>query len=122
MDGTRPLHGWSRKRRTFGWGLGLFVLSSPTALGFCPPVIQPPGPPVTPPPVNPPPVVVPPVDPPPEVVPPRQVPEPATLLTALAGLATAAGYHSLRKRRKHSKAVASSPPLAKTGDSSQSLP
>jgi hypothetical protein len=122
MDGTRPLHGWSRKRRTFGWVLGLFVLSSPTALGFFPPVIQPPGPPVTPPPVNPPPVVVPPVDPPPVVVPPRQVPEPATLLTALAGLATAAGYHSLRKRRKHSKGVASSPPLAKTGDSSQSLP
>jgi hypothetical protein len=112
MDGFRPPHGSTWSRWTFGWVLGLYLVSAPAAQAFFPPVIQPPGPPVTPPPINPPPVVVPPVDPPPVVVPPRQVPEPATIITALVGLATAAGYRRLRQRRHNPS----------TSDSSHQLP
>lgn len=100
MDGTRPFAVRSCKRLfVYGLSLSMLVLSMPCASAFFPPVIQPPGPPVTPPPSTQPPVVVPPVDPPPVVVPPRQVPEPATIVTALAGLAAAAGYHAIRRKR-----------------------
>ena len=83
-----------------------FVVGAPRAHAFFPPVF-PGNPPVTVvpptvpppvivvPPVVPPPVVVPPVVPPPVVVPPHcpppnGVPEPATLISALVGLAAAA--------------------------------
>jgi len=108
MDGIRPSRGSIRKAGTLGWVLGLYLTSTPAVQAFFPPVIQPPGPPVTPPPVNPPPVVVPPVDPPPVVVPPRQVPEPASIITALVGLATAAGYRKIRQRRKNADTIKSS--------------
>ncbi len=68
------------------------------AAAFFPPVVQPTPPPVTPPPVTPPPVVVPPVQPPP--ITPKPVPEPATIVTALAGLAAVAGYRAVRGRRE----------------------
>ncbi|MCS7269563.1 MAG: PEP-CTERM sorting domain-containing protein [Gemmataceae bacterium] len=99
MDGSRPIDGcWVKWSLMVAGVVACLLLLSP-AQAFFPPIIQPPGPPVNPPPTNPPPVVVPPVDPPPVVVPPRQVPEPATMVTALAGLAAAAGYRAWRKRR-----------------------
>ena len=73
-----------------------FVVGAPRAHAFFPPVF-PGNPPVTvvPPTVPPPVIVVPPVVPPPVVVPPHcpppnGVPEPATLISALVGLAAAA--------------------------------
>ncbi len=59
-----------------------------------PPFVSPPSPPViVVPPVNPPPIVVPPVSPPP-----NGVPEPATIVTGLIGLAAVAGYRFRRKK------------------------
>ncbi len=82
---------------------GIVVMGVGIACGearaFLPPVIQPNPPPVQPPPVQPPPVQ-PPVLPPP--ITPRPVPEPATIVTALAGLAAVAGYRAARGRRDRS--------------------
>ncbi|HSQ57395.1 MAG TPA: PEP-CTERM sorting domain-containing protein [Gemmata sp.] len=101
-----------------------FVTNLPHASAFFPPLVPPPPvvvvippvvPPVSPPPVVVPPVVpppfvppppphciVPPVVPPPVVVPPppgtHTVPEPATVVTALAGLAALAGYSRTRRK------------------------
>ncbi|AWM36220.1 hypothetical protein GobsT_60010 [Gemmata obscuriglobus] len=61
-----------------------------------PPFVPPPPPPVVVPPVVPP-VVVPPVCPPP---PPCGVPEPATVVSGLIGLAAAAGYGLRRNGEK----------------------
>jgi len=108
MDGFRPPRASIWKGWTLGGVLGVYLTCTPAVLAFFPPVIQPPGPPVTPPPVTPPPVVVPPVDPPPVVVPPRQVPEPASIITALVGLATAAGYRKIRQHRKNADTIKSS--------------
>ena len=104
-----------------------FTVSLPTAQGFFPPVVPPPPivgivvPPLSPPPIivppvspppfvppPPPPVIVPPVSPPPVLEPPPcscmsppcGVPEPATIITGLNGLAAAAGYGIRRKDEK----------------------
>jgi hypothetical protein len=74
------------------------------------PVVPPVIPPVVPPPFVPPPVVVPPVNPP--VVPsdrcptPSEIPEPATVATALIGLAAfgAAGVRKAMKKKDEAKA------------------
>jgi len=105
-----------------------YTVYCPTAYAWFPPVVPPPPvvvvvppvvppvvvppvvvPPVSPPPFvppPPPPVVVPPVCPPPVVVPPtcnctgtNSVPEPATIVTALVGLAAAGGYSLTRRKR-----------------------
>lgn len=99
-----------------------FVVWSPTASAFFPP-IWPVSPPVTvvpptippvivPPPVIPPVVVPPPVVPPiivPPVCPPpvTATPEPATLISGLIGLAAAAGYGLKRRGQKKDEAKAS---------------
>src|SRR5262245_5362835 len=99
-----------------------FALWTPTASAFFPPVwgvpppvvvvppVAPPVvvvPPVSPPPFVPPPsppVIVPPLSPPPIIVvppvspPPNGVPEPATVVSGLIGLAAAAGYRFARLR------------------------
>jgi hypothetical protein len=90
---------WGIRYAGFIGSVGAMLLTASWAVAFFPPVIQPPGPPVLPPPSTQPPVVVPPIDPPPVVVPPRQVPEPATLISALTGAALVAGYRRLRQRR-----------------------
>ena len=95
-----------------------FTVFCPTAAAFFPPVVPPPPvvvppivppvvpppvvvPPVIPPPFVPPPVVVPPVVPPPVIVdPPCGVPEPATVVSALVGLAAAAGYRLTRRKEQ----------------------
>ena len=105
-----------------------FTLNMQTASAFFPPLVPPPPvvvvvppvvpplvppvivvPPVSPPPFvppPPPPVVVPPVSPPP-VVPPvcdcdphPNCPEPATIVSALLGLAAVAGFRRVRKEEK----------------------
>lgn len=100
-----------------------FAVWSPSASAFFPPVwgtspppsvvpVSPPPvvvvPPVAPPPFVPPPpppvIVVPPPPPPPVIVvpppPPNGVPEPATMISGLIGLAAAAGYGIKRRADK----------------------
>jgi hypothetical protein len=93
-----------------------YTVSTPTVHAYFPPVVpQPPSVIVVPPVVNPPvvvppvvpPVVVPPVVPPPVVVPPtchcppppNCVPEPATIISTLLGLAAAGGYGLARRQK-----------------------
>jgi hypothetical protein len=86
-----------------------FTVMAPTAQAFFPPITPtapvtvapvqaPPFVPVTPP------VIVPPVTPPPVIVvppvtPPTGVPEPSTLVAAMAGLTAAAGWAARRRKR-----------------------
>src|SRR5947209_7382024 len=91
-----------------------FAVWSPSASAFFPPVWGPPSvtlvPPVSPPviavpPASPPVFVTPPSSPPPIIVvppspPPNGVPEPATVISGLLGLAAAAGYGLKRRQAK----------------------
>lgn len=88
------------------------VITIPPPVVVVPPPVVPPVvvPPVVPP-ICPPPVVVPPVCPPPVVSPPTTVPEPATMVTALIGLAATAGYRALRGRKKDGEATDNPGPM-----------
>lgn len=104
--GTLPFAVWAPAAQAFF--PPVFPIAPPVAA--IPPVAPPPlivVPPVSPPPFVPPPppppvIVVPPVSPPPIVVPPHcnynpcGVPEPATVVSGLIGLAAAAGYRLRR--------------------------
>jgi hypothetical protein len=112
----RRSKGWKKLIGTATLTAIPFTVFCPTASAFFPPVIQPPQPPVVVPPVVPPPIVVPPVSPPPFcppvppvvppvipppiVVPPTTIPEPATLVTALVGIAAAAGFGATRRKKQ----------------------
>lgn len=103
---TLPFAMWSSNAQAFFPP----VWNVPPPVAAVPPVAPPPlivVPPVAPPPFVPPPppplIVVPPVVPPPIMVPPISppcgVPEPATVVSGLIGLAAMAGY-GLRRREK----------------------
>ena len=113
---TRRRKRWAKVFATATLTAVPFTVFCPTAGAFFPPVIHLPPPPVVVPPVVVPPVVVPPVSPPPFVpppppvvppvspppitVPPTPTPEPATVVSALLGLAAAAGYGLTRRKDK----------------------
>jgi hypothetical protein len=113
---TRRRKRWAKVIATATLTAIPFTVFCPTAGAFFPPVITVPPPPVVVPPVVVPPVVVPPVSPPPfvppppvvppvspppiTVPPPPGVPEPATIVTSLIGLAAAAGYGLTRRKEQ----------------------
>jgi hypothetical protein len=106
---TIPFAAWSPSASAFFppvWGTTPPSVVPPTQ----PPiVVQPPLLPPTQPPV----IVVPPTQPPVIVVPPTQppngVPEPATMVSALIGLAAAAGYGLKRRGAKKDEGAAGEP-------------
>jgi hypothetical protein len=105
-----PARRWTTALPTAALTALSFVALAPAATAFFPPMVPPaPTEPVAPPPfdppVQPPVIVVPPVTPPPVVTdpcpPPPAVatPEPATLVGGLLGLAAAAGYRAVRRKK-----------------------